>query len=177
MSLKSFNCFAFTYTAFFATLMVLSLSVSAQTGWDFDDNPSNYTGAINLTDDLGISGNYSRFGSTSPTLSSQYSSSLPPIILQTVMNPEFIDISIVEAGTAITKETCTTGTWEFYASVVTMCDQGQANNIAGMHIDATDGGATVTPRLWLYTDRSGTTAWNQITGSCAQLETRQRCRP
>ena len=99
----------------------------------------------------------------------------PKILLQ---NPSGIEgkFSVGQSGTTYTKYACPAGTaWTLFANALTMCDQNVSNPIAGLNIDATESGSDFTPRLWLFTNRSGTAGWSLITGECATMELREIC--
>jgi hypothetical protein len=85
-----------------------------------------------------------------------------------------IDFSINRAGVAIKKKTCTApAVLKVFASPVTVCDSGKANNIQGVHVDAVNSGANFTPRLWIYIAGTG---WKQVVNhACGRLEVKQFC--
>ena len=87
-----------------------------------------------------------------------------------------IDVRIVGSGSPVAKYSCPAGkTLGVFASVITMCDNGLSNIISGQHITAIDGGATITPQLWIFTNRGSGGAWNLVNSSCGRLEIRQVC--
>ena len=161
-------------SAALSLIAVAAQSYSQQ--WSVDVLPgSAFNGTITLDDGTG-SKTYTRPNGSALNSGVPFQSSAPSAIIMNVASAD-VEFQIANAGTAITKKVCPAGkTWDVFASVVTMCDQGQGNPIAGQHIDAVDGGASFTPRLWLFTNRGSGGAWRQITGSCARLEIRQLCK-
>ncbi len=159
-----------------ASYLIAAAAYSYSQQWSVDVLPSTaFEGTITLNDGSG-SNAFTRPDGSALNSNVPFQTSSPSAIVLDVASVD-IEFQIVSAGSAVTKKSCSVGkTWDVYASVVTMCDQGQANPIAGQHIDAVDGGGTFTPRLWLFTNRGSGGAWRQITGSCAQLEVRQLCK-
>ena len=87
-----------------------------------------------------------------------------------------MDVQIVGSGIAVSKYSCPAGkSLGIFASVVTMCDNGLSNIISGQHITALNGVGTITPQLWVFTNRGSGGAWNLVDSSCGRLELRQVC--
>jgi len=149
--------------------------------WDSPGTSSFYSGSQSLTD-----GTSSFSFSRTPNLAgSQDTVSQPPILLLAGLDIEF---DIVNAETCVPKtvngQACPSGsTFSVFAAPVTVCDDGMANNLQGIHVTAIDGGGSsgcaVTefkPRLQVYTNG----AWNYVNdtaiGSCGRLEIKKFCK-
>lgn len=141
--------------------------------WTTAEPGGFYDGSINLNDG-GAARPFSRYGSgLTPNISND-TVSTPPLLL--MAGGADIDISIGRTGVAVPKKSCPApSVLSVFATPVTVCDSGVANNIQGIHVNATDGGATFTPQLWVYVAGSG---WKQVTANhpCGQLEIKQLCK-
>lgn len=133
-----------------------------------------YDGSINLNDGAAPT-TFSRYGAgLTPNIAND-TVSTPPLLLVAGGGAD-LDITIGRTGVAVTKKPCPApGTLSVFATPVTVCDSGVANNIQGIHVNATDGGATFTPQLWVYVAGAG---WKQVAAnhSCGQLEIKQLCK-
>lgn len=157
-----------------ACLLVSSaaMAIAGEPDWHWDVfGTSSYSGSVSLRDDQNASLSFQRNGSSSnPTLFGSNSVQAP---LMVVAGTD-LKIDIARSGLPVTKEVCTGGkTLKVFASPVTLCDNGVANNIQGFHVSATDDVTTFTPTLWIYTTPAG---WHPINNHpCGNLEIKQVC--
>jgi hypothetical protein len=163
-------------TVMAAAGMILSapaMAFAAGLDWQWN-NPGSagfYSGSINLNGGSG-SGAFSRYDMGSTPNMTTDTVSTPPLLL--MAGGADIDFSINNAGVPMVKKVCTApAALKVFASPVTVCDSGTANNIQGVHVDAVDGGANFTPRLWIYVAGTG---WKQVSNHpCGRLEVKQFC--
>lgn len=134
--------------------------------WEAPGTAGFYTGEITL----GETGTFELF--RTPNLAGSLNAvSQPPVLL--AMRSQEIEFTLAPAGQPILKKACDApATLKVFASPVTVCDNGVANALQGVHVDAVDGGGSFTPRLWVYTNGE----WKQVTGgACGTLEVKQYC--
>jgi hypothetical protein len=147
---------------------------AAEPVWHWQEyGTGGYSGQINLRDDQGSSMNYQRYDAAgSPVLFGSKSVQSPMVVI--AGSGTDLEIDIVVSGVAVTKKVCSgTKTLRVFATPVTVCDSGVANNIQGIHVGATSTVTTFTPRLWIYTTPAG---WRPVNNHpCGNLEVKQIC--
>ncbi|EPQ6932581.1 hypothetical protein ACUVZD_000224 [Pseudomonas aeruginosa] len=165
-------------TVFALVALALStpaLAFAADLDWQWNDAGAVgfYSGSINLNGGAGGSP-FSRYDvGTTPNMTND-TVSTPPVLL--MAGGADIDFQISNTGVAITKKVCTApAVLEVYATPVSMCDSGVANNIQGFYVDAAQTATTFTPRLWVLV---GGSSWKQVAANhaCGRLEVKQLCK-
>ncbi len=160
--------------AFLVNSQAQAYAAQPEWHWTTAEPGGFYDGSINLNDG-GAARSFSRYGAgLTPNISND-TVSTPPLVLVAAGGAD-LDITIGRTGVAVPKKTCQApAVLSVFASPVTVCDSGVANNIQGIHVNATDGGATFTPQLWVYVAGAG---WKQVTANhpCGQLEIKQMCK-
>lgn len=164
-------------TVFALVALALStpaLAFAADLDWQWNDAGAAgfYSGSINLNGGAGGSP-FSRYDvGMTPNMTND-TVSTPPVLL---MVRSDIDFQISNTGVAITKKVCTApAVLEVYATPVSVCDSGTANNLQGFHVSATDTPTTFTPTLWVHV---GGVGWKPVTAdsACGRLEVKQLCK-
>lgn len=151
-----------------------SLAKAAPIDWQWNDPGSTgfYSGNISLYGTGGSqTSTFNRYsGGVTPNMNTD-TVSTPPVLLMASMD---IDFKIGKSGVAVAKKSCPSPmSLQVYATPVTVCDSGTANNIQGFHVDAVDNGTSFTPRLFIYVAGTG---WKQVVNNeCGRLEVKQFC--
>jgi len=165
-------------TVFALVALALStpaLAFAADLDWQWNDAGSAgfYSGSINLNGGAGGSP-FSRYDvGTTPNMTND-TVSTPPVLL--MAGGADIDFQISNTGVAITKKVCTApAVLEVYATPVSVCDSGTANNLQGFYVSATDTPTTFTPQLWVHVGGAG---WKPVAANnaCGRLEVKQLCK-
>lgn len=156
-----------------ASLQVQAVVAAPEWHWATAEPGGFYSGSISLGSDVGTQ-SFSRYSAGMTPNVMNDTVSTPPLLL--MAGGADLDITIGRTGVAVTKKACSApAALSVFATPVTVCDSGVANNIQGIHVNAVDGGATFTPQLWVYVAGSG---WRQVAPNhaCGQLEIKQMCK-